>query len=286
MLVMLALTDAEIDNLIEEDVPYLDLTTAALGISAKRGTIQFSPRADSVICGTEEASRILAHCGCAVTHIIESGAHVQKGQVCLSATGTAAALHAGWKISQNLLEYATGIASRTRDLVHAAQSVNPGITIVTTRKVFPGTKKIAIKGILAGGAFPHRLGLSETILIFKQHYAFLGGMQALVRRIPDVITQSRGKKVAVAIDTLEDAVLVASSKADIIQCDKMTVSGITAVATAVKQINSAVLVAAAGGINAENIRNYAGTGADMIVTTWPYFGKPADIQVIFTPDTA
>jgi len=283
---MIALTDAEIGKLIEEDVPYLDLTTTVLRISSKRGTIQYSPRSNATICGTEEASRILANCGCVVTHMIESGTIVEKDHVCLSATGTAAALHTAWKISQNLIEYATGIASRTRDLVNAAKSVNPLVSVVTTRKVFPGTKKIAIKAIIAGGAVPHRLGLSETVLIFKQHYAFLGGMQELIRQIPDVIIQARGKKVGIEVDNIKDAVLAASSKADIIQCDKMTVSELAGAIKAIKQINNTVLVAAAGGINTENIRDYTATGADMIVTTWPYFGKPADIRVAIEADTA
>ena len=39
---------------------------------------------------------------------------------------------------------------------------------------FSGTKAAAIKAILSGGASPHRLSLSETLLIFAEHRAFLG----------------------------------------------------------------------------------------------------------------
>ena len=34
------------------------------------------------------------------------------------------------------------------------------------------------KAILAGGAVPHRLGLSDTVLLFPEHLALLDGMDA------------------------------------------------------------------------------------------------------------
>ena len=43
---------------------------------------------------------------------------------------------------------------------------------------------------------------------------------------------------------------------------------------AVEQIN------AAGGVNGDNAAQYAATGVDVLVTSWPYFGKPADIKVV------
>jgi nicotinate-nucleotide pyrophosphorylase len=34
---------------------------------------------------------------------------------------------------------------------------------------FPGTQAAAIKAVLSGGASPHRLSLSETLLVFAEH---------------------------------------------------------------------------------------------------------------------
>lgn len=51
-------SDEMIDQLIEEDVPYSDLTTEILGITNKKGKIVFSTREPTVICCTEEAIRI------------------------------------------------------------------------------------------------------------------------------------------------------------------------------------------------------------------------------------
>ena len=81
----------------------------------------------------------------------------------------------------NILEYSSGIATRTKKMVDKAKLVNPHVAVLATRKSFPGTKELSIKSIIAGGAFPHRLGLSETILIFKQHVAFLGNINDLAQ---------------------------------------------------------------------------------------------------------
>ena len=48
----------------------------------------------------------------------------------------------------------------------------------------------------------------------------------------------------------------------------------------VKAVNAAVQVLAAGGVTGENAEAVAATGVDVLVTTWAYFGKPADIKMV------
>ena len=47
-----------------------------------------------------------------------------------------------------------------------------------------------------------------------------------------------------------------------------------------KAVNAAVQVLAAGGVIGENAAAVAATGVDVLVTTWAYFGKPADIKMV------
>jgi molybdenum transport protein len=46
--------------------------------------------------------------------------------------------------------------------------------VACTSKNVPGTKRFAVAVVKAGGAVMHRLGLSETVLVFPEHCAFLG----------------------------------------------------------------------------------------------------------------
>ncbi|MBN1279059.1 MAG: ModD protein [Chlorobium sp.] len=275
--------DTDIERFIEEDMPYGDLTTSLLGIGGEQGTITFTSRHHTILSCTEEAARVLERCGASVLSCLPSGMAVESGTTFLAASGSAASLHAGWKVALNLLEYASGIATRTASVVDAARSANPGISVVTTRKSFPGTKKIAIKSILAGGALPHRLGLSETILVFRQHTAFLGGLDAFLDRIARLKASAPENRVIVEADTAEEALKIAVAGADVVQVDKMPVDELAVLAGEIHRDFPEVKLSAAGGINAGNAAAYAGTGVDILVLSSVYFGKPADISAVIQP---
>lgn len=275
--------DSEIERFIEEDVPYGDLTTYLLGIGDKQGKIIYSTREETTVCCTEEATRLLQKMGVETKGALPSGTFVPAGTRILEAHGTAEALHSGWRAALNLLEYSSGVASRTARMVKAARSVNPGVTVLTTRKSFPGTKKIVIKAIMTGGAFPHRLGLSETILVFKQHMAFMGGFEEFLKVIQALHAEAKEKKIVVEADSHDEALLLAKNGVDIVQLDKLTPDQLASLVNEIHAIDPMVKVSAAGGINESNIAAYASTGVDIIVLSSVYFGKPADIGVSVIP---
>jgi len=277
------LPDSEIERLLEEDVPYGDLTTTLLGIQSRPGLISFATRNETTLCCSEEAARVLEKCGATVSLCTPSGSALPAGVEFLAARGNASALHAGWKVALNLLEYASGIATRTGQIVNKARAVNPSIAVVTTRKSFPGAKKVSIKGILAGGALPHRLGLSESILVFKQHTAFLGGLDGFLATIATLRLRAPENKIIVEAQTAEEAVAIARNGVDILQLDKLPPAEVASIVRTVRSIDSTVRISAAGGINEANVQEYVAAGVDLIVLSSVYFGKPADIAVRMVP---
>lgn len=274
------ISDKEIERFIDEDVPYGDLTTTLLGIGDDPGEIVFTSRERTVICCTEEAGRVLEACGATVTRSLPSGTIVEPGTLLLRAEGSAAALHAGWKVALNLLEYASGIATRTGTIVGRVHAANPGASVVTTRKSFPGTKQVAIKAIMAGGALPHRLGLSESVLVFSHHTVFLGGLEPFLLMLADLKKRAREQRIIVEADTPDEAIRIAKAGADVVQVDKMPVEALAALVADIRRECPGVAVSAAGGINMENAAAYANTGVDIIVLSSVYFGKPSDISAI------
>lgn len=280
---IICLPDSDIERFIEEDIPYGDLTTHLTGIGDIQGRIVFSTREETTLCCTEEAARVLQKCGATVTSFIPSGSKLSSDIEFLVADGPAHALHAGWKVALNLLEYASGIATRTGRIVEKSRAVNPSVSVVTTRKSFPGTKKIAIKAVTAGGALPHRLGLSETVLVFKQHTVFLGGLEAFLGSVAELKFKARETKVIVEADTVEEALLIARSSTDVVQLDKIAPAKLADTVTAIRSVNPKILISAAGGINESNAAEYAATGIDIIVLSSVYFGKPSDIGANIQP---
>lgn len=276
---MLYISDETIDRWIKEDVPYIDLTTLTMGIAYKKGRIRFRAREYTILAGVEEVLRIFAKLGILLHYSIATGTQVNEGEVFLEAEGTASNLHMARKVSQNLLEYCSGIATRTKILVDKAKAVKADISVLTTRKSFPGTKELAIKSILAGGALPHRLGLSETGLIFKNHYNFLNGIKNLIPAIMQIKANTCEKKIIVEVENEEDALLLASTEVDGLQFDKISPQNLKETVQKIKRVNPKITLLAAGGINNTNICEYACTDVDAIVTTSIYFGKPSNIGV-------
>ncbi|HEY9361584.1 MAG TPA: ModD protein [Xanthobacteraceae bacterium] len=275
---MLTIPDDELRRWLAEDVPHGDLTTHALGIGSHHGRIRFEARQAMVAACSEEAGRIMALAGADMIECVPSGTALQTSGLLLAAQGRAATLHAGWKVAQTLLETAGGIAAAAQAIVEAVRQINSEVVVACTRKSLPGTRALSIKAILSGGEVPHRLGLSETILVFAQHRTFTGGasfpaiIDGLRRRVPE-------KKIVVEADTLAEAVAIADAGADIVQFDKASPAEIAALRRHCATRTPRPLVAAAGGIHAANAADYARAGADVIVTSSPYTARPLDVKV-------
>ena len=279
---MITISDDELRRWLAEDVPYGDLTTHALDIGNRAGRIRFEARQAMVAACSEEAGRIMTMAGATVTAAAPSGTELQAAALLLAAEGPAAALHAGWKVSQTLLETAGGIAATARDIVAATRRAKPDIVVACTRKSLAGTRSLSIKAILCGGAVPHRLGLSETILVFAQHRAFTGdaSLAAIIDRLRQ---RAPEKKIVVEADTLDEAVATAEAGADIVQLDKASPEDVARLRRYCEGRTPRPLVAAAGGINAANAADYARAGADVIVTSAPYTARPLDVKVTMEP---
>jgi len=278
-----ALPDAVLAELLADDVRLGDLTTHLLGIGSYPARMTFAARDPLIVAGAEEAARIIEMTGASVILHAGSGAALAAGAPILAASGSAAALHRSWKVAQTLIEIASGIASQTRRIVEAAQAVRPDIAIACTRKTMPGAKLLSIKAIMAGGATPHRLGLSETILVFEEHRGFLGNSspEEIVRRLRRGAPE---KKIVIEVATPAAASRWAEAGADVIQAEKFSIPEISTTIEGFRRAGFATLLAAAGGINPDNAADHARAGADILVTSAPYTAKPRDVQVTLIPD--
>jgi molybdenum transport protein len=275
---MMTISDDELRRWLAEDVPYGDLTTSSLGIGDRKGSIRFAARQPMVVACSEEASRIMAMCGARVSELAASATVAPAGGLILAAEGPAAALHAGWKVAQVLLETAGGIATSARAIVTAVRGAGSQAAVGCTRKCLPGARALSVKAVLCGGIVPHRLGLSETILLFAQHRAFCGD-EPLADMVARLRREAPEKKVVVEADTYDEALAAADAGADVVQLDKATSEVVASVCRACKGRVLRPVIAAAGGINASNAADYARSGADVLVTSAPYTARPADVKV-------
>lgn len=276
---MFYIPDSYIEELVREDLQMMDLTVAAMGIEDEAGMVECFPKRECVIAGVEIAARIFERCGAKTERLLASGAPARPGEAALTARGTAGQLHACYKTAQNVMEYSTAIATRTAAMAAAAKRVNPNVHIAVTRKHFPGGKAISLAAALAGGASLHRLGLSDSILAFDQHRIFAGDF---CRLLPVMAHRFPEKKIEAEANSREEALDFVRAGADMVQCERFPPLLLREFAEEARSINPRVIIAAAGGVNGENAAEYAAAGADLLVTSWVYFGKPEDIKMKFS----
>jgi molybdenum transport protein len=277
----LALDDAELARLLADDVPYEDITTRALAIGSLAGRLEFRARQAMSVCGSEEAARLFALVGAQARLLVPSGGQVEAGACLLHASGSATCLHRAWKTAQVLMETLSGIASAAAALVAAASQGSRPVPVACTRKTLPGTKALCLKAVRAGGATVHRMGLSDSVLVFPEHRLFL--QEPPAQTIARLQRAEPERKLVVEVTSATEALAWAVAGADVLQLEKFSPEAVAGVRAEVDALPAGrrPLLAAAGGVRAANAAAYAAAGADLLVTSAPFSAPPADVQVDF-----
>ncbi|MGC4076584.1 MAG: ModD protein [Rubrivivax sp.] len=282
---MNTLPDPELLALLHDDVPCGDLTTEALGLAAAApARLEFRARQAMTVCATEEAERLFQLAGATARRLVPSGRTVAAGERLLAAQGPVPALHTAWKTAQTLVEWASGIASASAALVAAARDSGRAVPVACTRKNVPGTKWLSAKAVRAGGATMHRLGLSETLLVFPEHRLYL--REAPAATVARLRAAEPEKTVVVEVRSVDEALAWAEAGADVLQLEKFSPAQVAESHTRLQALPRRPRLAAAGGVNAGNAAAYAAAGADLLVSSAPYSAPPCDVRVEFHPGDA
>jgi molybdenum transport protein len=275
----LALSDEALLRLLADDAPFGDLTTDQLGIGDRPATLTFTARSGMTVCGTEEAARLFHLAGASAKVVVPSG--MASDGLLLTAEGDAATLHRVWKVAQVLVELYSGVASGTAAIVKTLRDAGFDTPLACTRKHFPGTKSMAVKAVRSGGAYMHRLGLSETLLLFHEHRLFLDESATdTVARLRQALPE-RGLVVEVADEA--EAMNWAEAGAPVLQLERFDPDRVHALKAKLAGNRLTPIIAIAGGVNAGNAVDFAKAGAGLLVSSAPYYAAPKDVKVVFRP---
>lgn len=275
---MLVLDDATLVAYLREDAPYGDLTTRSLDLKATTARMRLEARGGMAVCGVEEAARIVTLAGGSAEVACASGDRLDAETPILEAEGGAEAIMLAWKVAQTLTEWASGVATMAARLVDGARAVNPDVIVACTRKAIPGTRALSAKAVLAGGASLHRTGLSDSLLLFPEHRNLVAGVATLQRQIDALKRACPERSVVVEVTSVAEALAAEGSGADVVQLEKFTVGDVADLMARLPG-GTTTKIAVAGGVNVDNAAEYASTGAHVLVTSAPYYAKPADVKV-------
>ncbi|ACM92481.1 ModD protein [Nautilia profundicola AmH] len=271
-------TYEEVDRLINEDMPLFDLTQQLLDIKEK-GKITFISRKNCIVTANALIEKLAEKLELKVVFKEKDGRFVEAGNKLFEAEGENVLIL--WKVAQNIYEYALSVSTYVYEMTAKARKHNPDIEILTTRKVIPYTKKIALQAVIDGGGLPHRVTTTETILIFENYISLYGGWDKFYKNFDKLKSKSIEKKWVVEAKDLNHSKKLIEIGIDVLQLDKLDIETTKEIVKLAHEKN--IKVISAGGININNVEEYAKAGVDSIVTTAPYFAKGADVKVIITP---
>ncbi|MEJ2009930.1 MAG: carboxylating nicotinate-nucleotide diphosphorylase, partial [Acidobacteriota bacterium] len=204
--------------------------------------------------------------------IISDGATVDAGEPLAHVEGKAATLLSGERVALNFLQRLSGIATLTREFKDQLAGLKA--ELLDTRKTTPGLRILEKYAVRMGSGMNHRMRLDDGILIKNNHIAMAGGVRAAVEKA--LKQRPSGMLVEVEVRSRQELDDAIAAGADIALLDNMTPAE---VAECVRSTQGRVLLEVSGGVNLENIRDYAETGVDRIsVGALTHSAPAADIN--------
>lgn len=258
-MVPLALFDDWIRVALREDLGSGDVTSELLIPPDRMGSARVLAKEPFVVAGIEVAGRVFEVLSsmCAVAAKVSDGFWVKRGEMLLEVTGPMRALLAAERVSLNILQHLSGVATLTRKFVDAVRGT--GAKILDTRKTLPGMRALEKYAVRMGGGANHRTGLSDGILIKENHIRACGGIGRAVRKA--LSSAPHGLRVEVEAATIEEVREALEAGAETILLDNMDLESLR---EAVRLVAGRARLEASGGVTLENVREIAETGVDWI----------------------
>ncbi|AKD38653.1 molybdenum transport protein ModD [Pasteurella multocida subsp. multocida OH4807] len=277
---MIYFSDNELDDFLLEDIYRGDLTTHALGLEKIPATIQFKRQNAGIVAGISVAEKLLKKLDITPVLDVQEGQYVEAGAVLIRAEASADKLHQAWKVVQLVLEWSCGVAQYTAEMISNAKMINPNAVVACTRKSIPSTRKLATNAVLAAGGHIHRQGLSETLLVFTNHRRLLDKPEDWQSIVTTLRREAPENKITLEADNLAQFEQMLSAEPDIIQLDKFSPEEVQRALHLLKLSHKATALSVAGGVNKNNVADYAKLGINLFITSAPYYAAPEDIKVV------
>ncbi|MGA3292671.1 MAG: carboxylating nicotinate-nucleotide diphosphorylase [Candidatus Acidiferrales bacterium] len=266
-----------VEGLLRDDFAPRDLTVEALGIKDNRSSVAVLARASGIVAGLAEMALMLEAYGVAVAFEKHDGDTMQPGDALLRAEGGGTTLLALERVSLNLVQRMSGIATATRCLQERVGRCSTA-RIVGTRKTPWGL--LDKRALHLGNGGTHRLGLGDAIVIKNNHLALLAPTEE--EAAPLAIERAwkfRKESAFIEVEVRGEGAAGAAARTFqrlreeaaedypcLLMLDNMMPEQISAILSALRRdrLWDHALIEASGGISESNVEAYAACGVDAI----------------------
>ncbi|HEX8440537.1 carboxylating nicotinate-nucleotide diphosphorylase [Archangium sp.] len=257
--------DVFLDRLIslalEEDLGAAgDITTEALVPVDAQGTAELIAKEQLVLAGLDTFARVFQRVDpdVHVELLARDGQEVQSKAMVARVRGRMRALLTAERTALNIVQRTSGMATMAHQVMAVVRGTK--LRILDTRKTAPGMRSLSKQAVKAGGAFNHRFGLFDGVLIKDNHIAAVGGsVREALRRARTNAPQL--VKVEIEVTNLEQLAEALEEGADVVMLDNMDDEQIR---RAVELTAGRIPLEVSGGITLERLPRLAKLGVDFV----------------------
>jgi nicotinate-nucleotide pyrophosphorylase (carboxylating) len=248
-----------------EDVGDGDHSTLSCIPSGKKGKAVLKIKQGGILAGMEVAHKIFSFInpGLRFKSFMQDGEEMHDHDEAFEVEAMIHNILKCERLVLNCMQRMSGIATLTRQYVDKIKGYHT--RILDTRKTTPNFRLLEKEAVRIGGGWNHRFGLYDMIMLKDNHIDYAGGLgKAIDKAWEYVQTKKPNMKIEVetrSIDDVKKVCMIAKGKVFRIMLDNFSPKQTS---EAVKIINKEFETEASGGINLENIVEYAKTGVDYI----------------------
>lgn len=261
--------DKQLQHLVEEalkeDVGDGDHSALSCIPADAKGKAVLKIKQDGVLAGVEVARKIFTYQepGSVFTSFKNDGDDMQFGEKAFEVEAKVHTILQCERLVLNCMQRMSGIATLTKEYTDKLKGYKT--RLLDTRKTTPNFRLLEKEAVKIGGGVNHRFGLYDMIMLKDNHIDYCGGIEKAIDSAYEYVQAKKpGMKIEVETRSIEDVkkvIAMAKGKVFRIMLDNFTPVQITA---AVALIKEDFETEASGGINLENIQEYAATGVDYV----------------------
>lgn len=254
-----------IDEALREDIGDGDHSTLSSIDPAARGKAVLKIKQEGVLAGMQVAEKIFRYMEPAsvFTSFKKDGEEMKYGEKAFEVEALVHTVLQCERLVLNCMQRMSGIATLTKQYTDKLKGYKT--RLLDTRKTTPNFRLLEKEAVKIGGGVNHRFGLYDMIMLKDNHIDYCGGIEKAISRAWEYVqTQKPGLKIEVetrSIDDVRRVLAVGKGKVIRVMLDNYKP---LQVKEAVDLIAEVFETEASGGINLENIEEYASTGVDYV----------------------
>lgn len=254
-----------VEEALKEDTGDGDHSTLSCIPPEAKGKAILKIKQDGILAGVSVAQKIFQYKEPESVFTIhkKDGEQMVFGETAFEVNAKVHTILVCERLVLNCMQRMSGIATLTKQYTDKLKGYKT--RVLDTRKTTPNFRLLEKEAVRIGGGVNHRFGLFDMIMLKDNHIDYCGGIEKAIEKASRYVEEKKpGLKIEVetrSIDDVKKVIKVGKGKVFRIMLDNFQPAQIT---EAVQLIGEDFETEASGGINLENIEEYAATGVDYV----------------------